>query len=326
MTHTSLSGRLAMAAVLSAALMAGAAQAQDFPSEPITLVVNWPAGGGMDRAGRLVAEHARKHSPVPFAVVNVDGAGGATGVRHVVEADTDGYTIGILGASIVTTQYMNPNSNGISDVDYLAFFGPDPSAFEVRTDTGITSVDELIAKLKEEPRSLKNGGDAPGGISHIAASLFEAKTGTELSKIPYQGYGPTVAAIVSGEVDSATLPVNQLIDQHQAGDVKILAVMGNERHFMAPEIPTFKELGVDLVAGDWRAFYVPKGVPAERKAALEKILLDTLNDPELVEAARNMGFSIEPLGAEATTDYVAQSDAQLYPILNELDLVRARQK
>lgn len=326
MIFASQIARLAMAAVLGTALLEGPALAQDFPSEPITLVVNWPAGGGMDRAGRLVAEHARKHSPVPFAVINVDGAGGATGVRHVAEAKADGYTIGILGASIVTTQYMNPNANGIDDVDYLAFFGPDPAAFQVRADTGITSVDELLAALKEKPRSLKNGNDAPGGISHIAASLFEAKTGTQLSKIPYQGYGPTVAAIMSGEVNSATLPVNQLIDQHQAGDVRILAVMGNERHFMAPDIPTFKEAGVDLVAGDWRAFYIPHDVPEDRKAVLEKILLETLNDPELVDAAQKMGFSIEPLDAAQTAEYVAKSDAELYPILNELGLVKARQK
>ncbi|EKF39970.1 hypothetical protein NA8A_23232 [Nitratireductor indicus C115] len=307
------------------AFMAPAA-AQDFPSEPITLVVNWPAGGGMDRAGRLVAEYAKKHVDVPIAVINVDGAGGATGVRHVADAEPDGYTVGILGASIISSQYVNQNANAIDDIDYLAFFGPDPAALEVRSDLGVSSVEEFVAKLKEAPGSIKNGNDAPGGVSHIAAALLEAKTGVKLSKIPYQGYAPTVAAVVSGEVNAATLPVHQLIDQHKAGDVKILGVMSTERHFMAPDVPTFEELGIDLVAGDWRALYVPKGVPEERKALLEKMLVDTTNDPEFQAAAQKMGFVITPMGAAETTEFVRKSDAELYPILEEAGLVKVRKK
>lgn len=320
----SILGAVAFGLALGAAVVPAAAQ--DFPTEPITLVVNWPAGGGMDRAGRLVAEYARKHVEVPITVINVDGAGGATGVRHVADAEPDGYTIGILGASIISSQYVNQNANAIDDVDYLAFFGPDPAALEVRSDLGVNSVDEFIAKLKEAPGSIKNGNDAPGGVSHIAAALLEAKTDVRLSKVPYQGYAPTVAAILSGEVNSATLPVHQLIDQSKAGDVKILGVMSAERHFMAPDVPTFKELGIDLVAGDWRAMYAPKGVPEERKAVLEKMLVDTTNDPEFQEAAKTMGFVITPMGAAETTEFVTSSDAELYPVLEEAGLVKVRQK
>lgn len=311
---------------LGAGAFSAPAAAQDFPSEPITLVVNWPAGGGMDRAGRLVAEYAKKHVDVPIAVINVDGAGGATGVRHVADAEPDGYTVGILGASIISSQYVNQNANAIDDIDYLAFFGPDPAALEVRSDLGVNSVEEFVARLKEAPGSVKNGNDAPGGVSHIAAALLETKAGVKLSKIPYQGYAPTVAAVVSGEVNAATLPVHQLIDQHKAGDVKILGVMSTERHFMAPDVPTFKELGIDLVAGDWRALYVPKGVPEERKALLEKMLVDTTNDPEFQAAAQKMGFVITPMGAAETTEFVKKSDAELYPILEEAGLVKVRKK
>lgn len=314
------------AIAFGAALASAPSVAQDFPSEPITLVVNWPAGGGMDRAGRLVAEYAKKHVNVPIAVINVDGAGGATGVRHVAEAKPDGYTIGIVGASIISSQYVNQNANAVGDVDYLAFFGPDPAALEVRSDLGINSLEEFIAKLKEAPGSIKNGNDAPGGVSHIAAALLEAKAGVKLSKIPYQGYAPTVAAILSAEVNSATLPVNQLIDQHKAGDVKILGVMSAERHFMAPDVATFKELGIDLVAGDWRALYMPKGVPQERAALLEKMLVDTTKDPEFQEAAKKMGFVITPMGSAETTEFVNKSDAELYPILDEAGLVKTRKK
>lgn len=301
-----------------------AVSAQSFPSEPITLVVNWPAGGGMDRAGRLVAEHAKKRVNVPITVINVDGAGGSTGVRHTAEAKADGYTVGILGASIIASQYVNPNANAIEDVDYLAFFGPDPAALEVRTDTGITSIKDFVEKAKAG--GIKNGNDAPGGVSHIAAALLESKLGVKLSKIPYKGYAPTVAAITSGEVNSATLPVHQLVDQHKTGSVKILGVMAEERHFMTPDVPTFKELGFPLIAGDWRAIYLPKGVPADRKAFLEKLFLDTMKDPEFQEAAKKVGFVITPKNGADTLAFVKEDDKNLYPILDEAGLVKARKK
>jgi len=298
--------------------------AQTFPSEPITLVVNWPAGGGMDRAGRLVAEYAKKHVSVPITVINVDGAGGSTGVRHTAEAKPDGYTVGILGASLVASQYINPNANAIDDVDYLAFFGPDPAALEVRTDTGITSIKDYIEKAKAG--GIKNGNDAPGGVSHIAAALLEGKLGIKLSKVPYKGYAPTVAALTSGEVNSATLPVHQLVDQHKTGSVKILGVMAEERHFMTPDVPTFKELGFPLIAGDWRAIYLPKGVPADRKAFLEKLFLDTMKDPEFQEAAKKVGFVITPKNGADTLAFVKEDDKNLYPILKEAGLVKARMR
>ncbi len=314
---------LAATLVLSAC---GSPQDEVFPSDPITLVVNWPAGGGMDRAGRLVAEHARRRLDVPIAVINVAGSGGAIGIRHVAEAQPDGYTIGILGASLVASQYINPNANAVEDIDLISFLGPDPAALQVRTDSGIDSLEAFLERARSEPASIKNGNDAPGGVSHIAATLLERTVDIELTLVPYRGYAPTVSAIVSGEVQSATLPVHQLIDQHEAGDVKILGVMAEERHFMAPDVPTFREQGIDLVTGDWRAMYIPNGVPEDRRAFLENLFFETMNDPEFQAAARLQSFFISPMGAADTQAFVAEFDAALYPVLLDADLVKARQK
>lgn len=317
------------ASLLAATLLisaCGSPQDEVFPSDPLTLVVNWPAGGGMDRAGRLVAEYARRRLDVPVAVINVAGSGGASGIRHVAESDADGYTVGILGASVVASQYINPNANAVEDIDLIAFVGPDPAALQVRTDTGIETLAEFVDQAQAEPTSIKNGNDAPGGVSHIAAVLLEQTAGLDLTLVPYRGYAPTVSAIVSGEVQSATLPVHQLIDQHEAGDVKILGVMAQERHFMAPDVPTFQEQGIDLVTGDWRAMYIPNGVPEDRRAFLENLFVETLSDPEFQAAARLQSFFISPMGAADTKAFVADFDEALYPVLLGADLVKARQK
>ncbi len=317
------------ASALAAALLlsaCGSPQDEVFPSDPLTLVVNWPAGGGMDRAGRLVAEYARRRLDVPIAVINVAGSGGASGIRHVAESDPDGYTIGILGASVVASQYINPNANALDDIDLITFVGPDPAALEVRADTGIETLAEFVDQVQAEPTAMKNGNDAPGGVSHIAAVLLEQTADLDLTLVPYRGYAPTVSAIVSGEVQSATLPVHQLIDQHEAGDVRILGVMAEERHFMAPDVPTFREQGIDLVTGDWRAMYIPNGVPEDRRAFLENLFLETMSDPEFQAAARQQSFFIAPMGATDTKAFVADFDEALYPVLLDADLVKARQK
>ena len=297
-----------------------------FPSEPITLVVNWPAGGGMDRAGRLVAEHARRRLDVPVAVINVSGAGGATGVRHVADSEPDGYTVGILGASLVASQYINPNANAVDEIDLIAFVGPDPAALQVRSDSGIDSLAEYVDRARSSPREIKNGNDAPGGVSHIAATLLERSADIELTLVPYRGYAPTVAAILSGEIESATLPVHQLIDQHESGEVRILGVMAEERHFMAPDVPTFREQGVDLVTGDWRAIFLPNGVPADRRGFLEQVFFETISDPEFRAAAEQLSFFITPMMSADTKQFVEEFDEALYPVLLEAELVRARHK
>ncbi|MCF3935379.1 tripartite tricarboxylate transporter substrate binding protein [Acuticoccus sp. M5D2P5] len=310
----------------AAGIVAGPAAAQDFPDGPITLVVNWPAGGGGDRAGRLLAQYGEKYAGVPIVVNNIDGAGGSTGVRFVAEAEPDGQTVGIFGSSIVAQQYINPNAPAVADLAPISFFGPDPGALEVRADTGIETLEQFIAALKENPGSIKNGNDAPGGWSYVVAALIEKAADVQMTKVPYKGYSPTVAAIMSGEIQSATLPVPQLVDQAKAGDINILAVTADERHFMAPETPTFKEEGIDLVAGDWRAVFAPAGVSDEVKAKLEEIFTKTVEDPEFQEAAKNVGFVIQPKGAEETGTYIAAFDENYYPVLLDAGLVKANQK
>ena len=313
------------AAALALAVPA-TALAQDFPSKPITIVVNWPAGGGQDTAARLIADWASKKAPVPIVVSNVTGAGGANGIRHVAEAEPDGYTIGIMGSSFIARGYLNENATPLSDIDPLVFFGPDPGALEVRADAGIDNVDAYLKKLKEEPGSIANGNDAPGGSSYIVAALIENTFDVQMTKEPYQGYAPTVAAIMAGEVQSATLPVHQLDEQHKAGDVKILAVASNERHFLAPDVPTFKELGYDFVAGDWRALFLPNGVDPERKVWLEKLFMETMDDPAFKEAAQKAGFTATPMSSADTKAWIVSQDEAIYPILLDAGLVKVNKK
>jgi len=316
----------AAALALTGASLVGPAAAQDYPSEPIELVVPWPAGGGSDISMRILADAVSERIPTSVVVVNTSGAGGATGTRAIASAEPDGHTIGMVGSGVVARQYTNPNANTIDELAPIVTATSDPAALTARPDLGFEGVEDFIEHAKANPGELRNANDQPGGFSHIAASQLVSQLGVDIRMVPYQGYAPSVAAILSGEVDITTVPPTEVIDQHEAGELQILGVAADERHFVAPDVPTFKEQGYDFVVVSWRAVVAPKGVPEDRLAYLEEHFLAALEDPATQERFRKAGFMPNVLDAEATASMMQEYDENLYPILEEAGLVQARQK
>jgi len=302
------------------------AQAQSFPEKPINLVVPWPAGGGSDILMRMIAEKTSGTLGQPVVVVNKPGAGGSIGLKEVAESKPDGYTISMIATGFIAEQYGNPNAPTLDQYKILAFVGTDPAILAAGKATGFKTLDDLIKAAKEKPGTLRNANDQPGGTAFVAASLMKAKLGIDFRLVPYAGSAPVVNAILSGETQLATPSVTDLIAQHKAGDVTILAVAASERHFLAPDIPTFAEAGYPLVTGTIRAIVAPAGLPDDVASKLEDALLKTLNDPQFKETARNAGFTITPLGSKEATEFLKKMDEDMYPILQEAGLVKVRQK
>lgn len=330
MTHTirRLKSLLAAALMAGGAVLAtGAAQAQDaFPTKPVTLIVPWAAGGGSDISMRLLAEAASPHLGQPIVVVNRPGAGGAEGTREIASATPDGYTIGMDGTGLIARTYSNPNANAYTDLLPIAFFGLDPGALVTNPATGFENVADFVAAAKASPGAVVNGNDQPGGTSYINASVIEKELDLELTKVPYEGFAPTVTALLAGEVMTATVPVPDAIEHHKAGALRILGVTDTARHFMAPDVPTFQEQGFDVVVGAWRIIMGPNGIPADRLAVLESALLKTLSDPAFIERAQAAGFQLSPMGSQETIAFMKEYDDSLYPILKEAGLVVTRQR
>jgi tripartite-type tricarboxylate transporter receptor subunit TctC len=311
---------------LGIAAALGGAQAQTFPSQPITLVVAWPPGGGSDISMRLLADALSKQIKVPVVVLNKPGAGGAIGHREIANARPDGYTIGMFSSGGIALPYLNAQANTFDELQPIAFFGEDPNALEVSIASGIGSLKEYVERARANPGKIKNGNDQPGGSSYIAAALYEKKLGVKLTLVSYAGFSPTVIGLMAGEVDSATVPVPDTVEQHKAGKLKILGVSATERHFLAPDIPTFREQGFDVVVGAWRCIAGPKGIPEDRLRFLETNVIAALKDPEFQNKAKQAGFVVAPADAKATYERWKADDAELYPILLDAGLVKARQK
>jgi tripartite-type tricarboxylate transporter receptor subunit TctC len=326
MKRNALAALTAIGLVFAMGLVAPKLRAQTFPSEPITLIVAWPAGGGSDISMRLLADALSKQIKVPVVVLNRPGAGGAIGHREIANAKPDGYTIGMFSSGGIALPYINAQANTFDELRPIAFFGEDPNALEVSIASGMGSLSDYVARARANPGKIKNGNDQPGGSSYIAAALYEKKLGIKLTRVSYAGFGPTVIGLMGGEVDSATVPVPDTIEQHRAGKLKILGVSATVRHFMAPEVPTFREQGFDVVVGSWRCLVGPKGIPEDRLHFLETSIMAALKDTEFQDRARQAGFVVNAQDAKATYQRWKDDDAELYPILLDAGLVKARLK
>jgi tripartite-type tricarboxylate transporter receptor subunit TctC len=260
------------------------------------------------------------------AVLNKPGAGGAIGHREIANAKPDGYTIGMFSSGGIALPYLNAQANTFQDLQPIAFFGEDPGALQASVASGIGSLKDYVERARANPGKIKNGNDQPGGSSFITIAMFERLLNFKVTRVSYAGYNPTVIALMAGEIDSATVPVPDTIEQHKAGKLKILGVSATERHFLAPDIRTFREQGFDAVVGSWRCLVGPKGIPEERLRFLESNILAALKDPEFLAKARQAGFVVQARDAKATQQRWVDDDAQLYPILQEAGLVKARQR
>jgi tripartite-type tricarboxylate transporter receptor subunit TctC len=317
---------LALFVCAIASMFSPSAHAQAFPSQPIQLIVPWPAGGGSDTAMRMTADAATKRMGVPVVVVNKPGAGGTVGIREAMSSKPDGYTLAMIATGAIFAQYNNPNANSLDEMEPVVFFGDDPSALTVNPKTGFKSIAELVAFAKANPGKLKNGNDQPGGSSHVAAAMFERALGIRFTKVPYAGFAPTVQALLSGEVDTASIPLPDVIEQHSAGKLRVLGVAAATRHFRAPDVPTFTEQGFPLISGLWRVIAAPKGVPADRLKILETRFLETLSDKEFQEKARAAGFLVTPMGGADARKRWDSDDRAMYPVFLEAGLVKTRHK
>jgi tripartite-type tricarboxylate transporter receptor subunit TctC len=303
-----------------------AAQGDAFPNKPITLIVPWPAGGGSDTIMRLMAEPMSKAIGQPVVVVNKPGAGGQIGLRETAEAQPDGYTISFIATGFISQQYNTPNALSIDDFTYLAWVGTDAAALTANANTGWKTLGEFVQAAKAKPGTIRNGNDQPGGTSFLGVALIEKALGIKLVRIPYAGDAPNVQALLSGEVQTSTAAITNMIDHHKAGTVRILALSGDSRDPKVPDVPTFKEQGYEVAAGTIRAVVAPRNIPADRRAKLESAIMTALNDPGFRERATALSFGVSPAGGEEAAKRVKDLDDQLYPILLEADLVKHRRR
>jgi tripartite-type tricarboxylate transporter receptor subunit TctC len=277
---------------LISALVIGAtgASAQDaaanYPNKTIKIVVSVPAGGGVDRVTRIVAEGLHRKLGQPVIVENKSGAGGNIGAEAVYTADPDGYTLLASQPSPITVNPLLYKKIKFDPTQFepVAIMTEIANVLLVRPDFPAKTAKEFIAYVKANPGKVNYASQGIGTTSHLTAALFEKVTGTTMVHVPYKGTSPALNALIGSQVDVIFMELASAIKLHEAGRAHILAVATKKRISNLADIPTLEEAGLkDFESGTWNAISAPPKTPKPIVEKLNKAIDEVLHEPATLE-------------------------------------------
>jgi tripartite-type tricarboxylate transporter receptor subunit TctC len=300
-----------------ALLTAAAAQAQEYPVKPITMIVAFPPGGVAELVGRPLAASMEKTLGQPVIIVNRPGAGGAIGTTAAAKAAPDGYTILMTLSSISIFPVSDPLQGKpapyqISDFMPIALVTSDPTVLVVSAASPYKSVQDFVAAAKADPGKINYASSGVFGTLHVAMEMFAGAAGIELFHIPYQGGGPAVTALLGGQVQALASGPAAAVGQIKAGKMRALAGWGAKRLALMPDLPTFKELGYqDVEFYIWSGVVAPAAIPANVQHKLRAAVRAAVADPQFVSAMQKVSTPISYLDAPEFKDFWVADAARL---------------
>jgi tripartite-type tricarboxylate transporter receptor subunit TctC len=304
--------RIVFAFLIAAAAIAQAkAQAQDWPTKPVRIVVPFGAGSTPDVVARLIADHLQKKLGQTFLIENKAGAGGNTGTDAVAKAEPDGSTIGIsIGGplAINTLLFSKLPYNPKTDIAPVTQLVTQPSALAVNSDIKVNSVAELVALLKREPGKYNFGSIGNGSLSHLAMEAIALKSGTQLVHIPYPSSPAAMTAIIRGDAQMGCLPAISVVPHVATGKVKILAVSTAKRSPYLPAVPTLKESGIDVEADAWMGMIAPARTPEAIVAKIQREVVEAIGTAAIRDKLATQ--LMEPIG-NTPAEFRARIDGEI---------------
>jgi tripartite-type tricarboxylate transporter receptor subunit TctC len=273
------------------------AQAQVYPSHPITMMVPFAAGGPTDVIARVLAEGMRGSLGQPVIVENVTGAGGNIGVGRVARATPDGYTVvvGHWSTHVVNGAIYTLPYDVVSDFAPIAPISTNPQVMVSKNAVPAKDLRELIAWLKSSPGKATLATVGAGSQPHVAGVLFQKLTGTTFQFVPYRGAAPAMQDLLGGQIDLMIPQAIIAIPQVQSGKIRAYAVTAKTRLQYASDIPTVDEAGAPgLYVSSWHGLWAPKGTPKDVAAKLNSAVKDALADPIVRQKLVKLGQELWP--------------------------------
>lgn len=306
--------------IAAALAVAAPLQAQEiFPKRPVTIVVPFSAGGVTDLFARVTGLKLGALWGQPVIVENRVGAGTIIGTQYVSRAPADGYTLLFTSYAFTSNPELRKNlPYSPSAFRPVALLGSTHNILLVNNQLKGKSLNGLIAlaKTRSAQGGLTLGSSGPGSSPHIGAELFAQKAGIPFTHVPYKGQGPAMVDLTAGVFDGMFDGMSSY-PQVQRGAVTAVAIAAPQRHPDAPEMPTFKELGMDFVAGSWFGLLAPAGVPDDIVAKINADLREVLKDPELKAQIAKTGMQVSTSTPEAFGKFLAQETEKLRNLIKQ---------
>jgi tripartite-type tricarboxylate transporter receptor subunit TctC len=298
------------------------ANAQAYPSRPITMIMPLAAGGVLDTLARILAERMRHSLGQPVIVENVTGGDGSIGLGRTARARPDGYTIDLAGVGqhVMNGALYSLPYDVLNDFAPIAPLVTTTFLLVARRTMPAKDLNELIALLKANPNKVSVGIIAAS--LRLVMALFQKETGTQLTFVPYRGAAPARQDLAAGQIDLA-LDAPDGLALVRAGGIKAYAVTSEVRLASAPDTPTFRELGLPVSWSSWVGLFAPKGTPVDIIAKLNAAAVEALADPAVRSRVANLGveaFPRERQTPEALGEMVKADAAKWWPLIKEFGI------
>jgi putative tricarboxylic transport membrane protein len=308
---------LVVAALASLAPLAASAA---YPDRPVKMVVPWAAGGDTDNIFRPFGQPFQKHLGQTVVITNVGGASGTRGAKEVKDSPPDGYTLYAVHDYIHSTYWA-----GVADVKYTDFepicmISSTPSVLTASPKTAWKSLPELLNDAKARPGQITVGATL-ASTSHFFPALIEKATGTKFKYVSYEGLAPRMNAILGGHVDLTDSNLTQK-GKVEARQLKFLAIATEKRHPEMPNVPTLKELGVNVVFDVNRGIMVPKGTNAEVVSKLSAACAAAAKEPEFAQAMKLQGTDVRYMDRATYSKWLKEADDLNRTIAKDLGLLK----
>jgi len=307
MRRTALAGfgLLVAAATLGGTLSARA----EYPEKPITMIVPWAAGGSTDQTARVLAKAAEEHLGQTIVILNRPGASTTIGMAELAKATPDGYTIGTLSSTgyLVALQGRELPFDPIEDFSYISYYGDNLIGIAVLEDSPFKTIEDLLAKGKEAPGSVKYGTAGVGTTQHLTTEALQKGSGAKFVHVPQDGSAASMPALLGKHVDFV-MEVSVWAPFVESKQARLLAVTTPKRSEAYPDVPALSELGFQSLRSV-QAIIGPKGMPEDIRAKLEDAFRKALADETFIETMRRLSMEVTDLpGAEVKTLVQEQYD------------------
>jgi tripartite-type tricarboxylate transporter receptor subunit TctC len=299
------------------------AQAQTYPTRPITMIVPYAAGGTTDVIGRLLAARMRDSLKQSVIIENVSGADGSIATGRAARARPDGHTIDLGGTSnhVLNGAVYSLPYDLLNDFEPISLVVRTPFILFARKMMPANNLDELIAWLKANPN--KASAAFTGVTSHMLTEFFKKETGTQITLVPYRGSNPATQDLVAGQIDLLFNPPD-ILPLMRDGSIKAYGVTSDTRFSAAPDIPAFREMGLPAVShSEWWALFAPKGTPKDVIGKLHAAAVEALGDPAVHSRLAEIGAEIFPRERQTPEALrgLAKADAEKWwPIIEEFGI------
>ena len=282
--------------LVALALGTAAATAQDYPTKNITLIVPFAAGGPTDVISRIVSEHMSRTLGHQIVIENVVGAGGTTASTRAKRATPDGYTLitGHMGTHAASVAlYPKLQYDPRTDFEPIGMIAGTPILVLAKKDFPAKDLKEFVAQVKANETKLNNAHAGVGSVSFTTCLLLNSIMGVKPTTIPFNGTGPSMNALVGGQVDYMCDQIVNAVPQVKGGTIKAYAIATPERNPSLPDVPTTKEAGLPAFeASAWNALFAPKGTPKPVVEKLEAALSKALDDKGVRDRLLELGSDI----------------------------------